>query len=120
MFIENAQQISDVIKNYFDGIFEGDVTLLRQVFHPRALLFGNVDGQPYEKNLEEYLKVVQNRDSPMKLGEVKRMNIISIEVLGNVSYAKLYVPIFHFNYYDFIALNKINDRWLIVNKLFTS
>ena len=120
MFIENAQQISDVIKNYFDGIFQGDVTLLRQVFHPRALLFGDVDGQPYEKNLEEYLNVVQNRDSPMKLGEGKRMKIISIEVLGNVSYAKLHVSIFNFNYYDFIALSKINGRWLIVNKLFTS
>jgi hypothetical protein len=120
MFIENAQQISDVIKNYFDGIFQGDVTLLRQVFHPRALLFGDVDGQPYEKNLEEYLNVVQNRDSPMKLGEGKRMKIISIEVLGNVSYAKLHVPMFDFNYYDFIALNKINGKWWIVNKLFTS
>ncbi len=119
MFRENAQQIVDVIENYFDGIFQGNVILLRQVFHPRALLFGEVNGQPYEKNLEEYLHIVQNRDSPMKLGEEKRMKIISIELIGNISYAKLHVPIFEFNYHDFIALNKINGRWLIVNKLFT-
>ena len=120
MFRENAQQIADVIENYFDGIFQGNVSLLREVFHPRALLFGNVKEQPYEKNLEEYLYAVQNRDSPMKLGEEKRMKIISIEVLGNIGYAKLHVPIFDFSYHDFIALNKINGRWLIVNKLFTS
>jgi len=42
-------------KTYFPGIYEGDVQLLRTVYHPGTLLFGDVKGQPYARNLEQYL-----------------------------------------------------------------
>lgn len=113
------EEIQTTIKHYFDGIFYGDTSKLQSVFHPLSLLFGDIKGQPYLKNLEEYIEGVKNRKSPASLGEGFRMKIISIEILNQVAYVKLHCPMFDFNYYDYIAMNKIGGKWLIVNKLFT-
>lgn len=119
MYKEEIQELYLTIQNYFDGIFYGDTVKLQSVFHPRSLLFGDIKGQPYLKNVEEYIEGVKNRKSPSSLGESFRMKLISIEILNQVAYAKLHCPMYDFNYYDYIALNKTEGKWLIVNKLFT-
>jgi hypothetical protein len=119
MYREEAQELFTTIQHYFDGIFYGDWEKLQSVFHPRSLLFGDIKGQPYLKNLDEYIEAVRNRKSPSSLGESFRMKIISIEILNHAAYAKLHCPMLGYNYYDHIALNKIEGKWLIVNKLFT-
>lgn len=119
MFTEHSIEIASVINNYFQGIFTGNTTLLESVFHPQALLFGSITGEPYCKNLQEYLEGVQNRKSPYEIGESFRMKILSIEVMGFIAYAKLLTPMFEFFYYDYLALSNINGKWVIVNKLFS-
>ena len=47
------------------------------------------------------------------------MKIIGIEVLGKIAIAKLHVPILGYNYYDYLSLNKIEEKWTIVGKVFT-
>jgi hypothetical protein len=117
---ETIKQIAGVLEDYFQGIYSGDVQLLKYVFHVRCTLFGEIKNATYLKSFDEYLDVVKNRKSPKELGETFRMNIVSIEVLGNIAYAKAHVPMFEFNYYDYLSLLK-NDQgcWQIVNKLFT-
>ena len=118
MYKENIQSVVEVIENYFDGLFTGDIQKLKQVFDSRAWLYGNIKGTPYEKNLEEYLEGVKNRKSPESLGESFTMEILAVEVLDNVATAKVRIPMLGFNYYDFLSLACFNNRWLIVNKLF--
>lgn len=116
---QSAQEIQSVIKQYFDGIFCGKTDLLQEVFHPQALLYGDIEGRPYFKTLGEYIEGVKNRQSPHALGEAFRMKVLSIEVLGRVAYVRLHCPMLKFNYYDYLALNESDGRWRIVNKLFT-
>ncbi|QIK59178.1 nuclear transport factor 2 family protein [Dysgonomonas sp. HDW5A] len=116
--IEN-QKIIAVIDNYFKGIFEGDVSKLKSIFHPNALLFGDIANEAYFKHVDEYLEIVNNRKSPKENNENFKMEIISIEILGNNAVAKLHVPMLGFNYYDLLSLSKVDGQWLIVNKLFT-
>lgn len=120
MFEENCIQIQKVIENYFYGVFDGNIEKLRKVFHPKALLIGDINGESYFKTLAEYLEGVKDRKSPKELNESFNMKIISLEILGNNAIAKLNVPIFGYNYYDLMSLSKINDNWVIVNKLFTN
>jgi hypothetical protein len=117
---ETVNQIAAVLENYFQGIYSGDVQLLQHVFHIRCTLFGDINNERYLKSLDEYLNVVKNRKSPKELGETFRMEIVSIDVLRNIAYAKVHVPMFDFNYYDYLSLLR-NDQgaWQIVNKLFT-
>ncbi|MCF2446993.1 nuclear transport factor 2 family protein [Dyadobacter sp. CY345] len=118
-YSENAAAVSFVLQNYFKGVYTGDIVLLRQVFHPAALVAGDIKGQPYFKSLAEYLYGVENRKSPFALKETFRMEIISIEIINSIAIAKVHLPMFEFNYYDLLSLTKVGGDWVIVNKLLT-
>lgn len=119
-YSDNAAAIAVVFSNYFNGIFNGDVALLRSTFHPQALVTDDVNGQPYFKTVEEYLEGVKNRKSPAELNEIFRMEILSIEIINSVAIAKAQLPMFDFNYYDLLSLHKIDGQWVIINKLLTN
>lgn len=108
------------LSNYFKGIFYGDVELLRSTFHAEALVMGDINGEPYAKTLNQYLEGVKSRKSPQELNETFRMEIVSVEIINSIAVVKAHVPMFDFNYYDLLSLNKIHGEWLIVNKLLTN
>lgn len=120
--MENNQQdslaITDVLQNhYFKGIYEGDTDMLRNIYHPGTLLFGDVKGQPYAKTLVQYLDGVANRQSPKDSGKPFKGTIISIDVVNSIAVAKVHVKMYDFNYDEFLSLHKIENRWVIVNKM---
>ncbi|MFA6086267.1 nuclear transport factor 2 family protein [Mucilaginibacter sp.] len=119
-YADNATAVAAVLSNYFEGIFKGDIELLRSTFHPQALVIGDINGQPYFKSLDQYLDGVKNRKSPFELGETSRMEILAIEIINSIATAKVRVPMFDFNYHDLLSLSKINGEWVIVNKLLTN
>lgn len=119
-YADNAKAVAAALSNYMEGVFKGNVNLLREVFHPQALLFGDVNGQAYFKTLDQYLDGVQHRKSPEELKEAFRMDIISIEIINSIAIAKLRLPMFEFNYYDLLSLNRIDGKWVIVNKMLTN
>ena len=48
---EDAQMINALLQDYFDGLYEGDVAKLRNIFHDDAWLKGN----HYRKSRDEWL-----------------------------------------------------------------
>jgi hypothetical protein len=105
--------------HYFKGIYEGDINMLRQVYYPGTLLFGDVKGQPYAKTLDQYLDGVAHRRSPRDSGKPFKGTIISIDVVNSIAAAKLHVKMYDFEYDEFISFHKFDNRWLIVNKMIT-
>ncbi|RKS25476.1 putative lumazine-binding protein [Flavobacterium endophyticum] len=116
---ENRKRITSVLEDYFNGIFVGDVDLLKSVFHPQAFLSGDIKGEPYFKTLDQYLEGVKNRTSPSELGAAFGMETLSIEIINTIAIAKTRVPIFEYNYYDLLSLSLIDGQWVITNKLLT-
>ncbi|MBT1706244.1 nuclear transport factor 2 family protein [Chryseosolibacter indicus] len=104
---------------YFKGIYEGDVSLLKKVLNPGTLLFGDVKGTPYAKSLDVYLEGVRNRRSPKDGGNPFRGTIESIEVINSIALAKVHVKMYDFNYDEFLSFHKIDNKWMIVNKMIT-
>jgi hypothetical protein len=119
-YSDNATAVAAVLSTYFEGIFNGDAELLRSTFHPQALVIGDINGQPYFKSLDQYIDGVKNRKSPRELNETFHMEILSIEIINSIAVVKARVPMFDFNYYDLLSLNKIGGKWVIVNKLLTN
>ena len=119
-YSKNVATVSAVLSYYFEGVFTGNIELLRRVFHPQALVAGEIDGQPYFKNLGQYLGGVENRKSPLELNERFRMEIVSIEIINDIAVAKVHLPMFEFNYYDWLSLTKVDGEWVIINKLLTN
>ena len=119
MYTKEVELIHQVITDYFDGIYTGNIETLKRIFHPQSMLFGDIDGVPYLKSIDDYLIGVKNRKSPKELGQDNKMDIISVEILNNIAYAKLYVPMFEYHYYDYLSFSKIENMWIINNKTFT-
>jgi hypothetical protein len=132
MKIENAQNLKKMETNkdslaivqvledhYFKGIYEGDINILADIYHPGTLLFGDVKGQPYAKTLGQYLDGVANRQSVKDSGKPFKGTIISIDVINSIAVAKVHVKMYDFNYDEFLSFHKISNRWLIVNKMIT-
>lgn len=119
MFKENREAIEQLIADYFEGIFKGDVDKLEKCFHENAYLYGDIKGLDYLKSKSAYIDGVKNRQSPKVLGEECKMGIIGIDILGKAAMAKLHVPFSGYNYYDYLSLAKIAAEWKIVNKVFT-
>ena len=101
---------------YFKGVYAGDTTILKQAFDPRTLLFGDKKGVDYYNPVSAYLYAVGHRGSPKDSGKPFKARIISIDVVNTIAVAKLNVKMLEYNYYNFMLLHKVNDKWLIVGK----
>lgn len=111
-----AQALEDY---YFKGIYEGDINTLAHILNPGTLLFGDVKGGPYAKTLDQYLDGVAHRQSPKDSGKPFKGTIISIDVVNSIAVAKVHVKMYEFNYDEFLSFHKIDNRWVIVNKMIT-
>ncbi|CAL2089748.1 Nuclear transport factor 2 family protein [Tenacibaculum sp. 190524A05c] len=118
MYTENIKTIEQVITNYFEGIFYGEADKLDSCFTQTTIIYGDINGVPYQKSKEEYVNGVRNRQSPNELKETFNMNIVGIDVLGNTAMVKVHLPMLGYNYYDYLSLIKFGDDWKIVNKIF--
>ena len=117
--MSDHDQILRVLDDYFGGIYSGDVERLRSAFHPTAVLWGEIKGQPYHRSLDEYLVAVSNRKSPQALGEQYAMQMVSIDVHGKIALVKARVPILGFDYFDLLSFVHQDGRWAIASKVFT-
>ena len=110
--------ISNALENYyFQGIYEGDLNALGQIFNTGTLLFGDVSGQPYAKTLDQYLDGVKHRQSPKDSGKPFKGEILNLKVVNSIAIAEVRVKMYDFNYHEFLSFHKLNGKWLIVNKM---
>jgi len=120
MKTQDVLAITQALENdYFKGIYEGDVHLLGKILYTGTLLFGDVKGQPYAKTLEQYLDGVAHRQSPKDSGKPFKGTVINVEVINSIAVARVHVKMYEFNYDEFLSFHKIDNRWVIVNKMIT-
>ena len=116
--LQDSSAISHALKDYyFNGIYEGDLNALQNILNPGTLLFGDVKGKPYSKTLDEYLDVVKSRQSPKDSGKPFKGTIHSINIINSIAIAKVHVKMYDFEYDEFLSFHKIDNRWVIVNKM---
>jgi hypothetical protein len=118
--MKDTNEIVELVQRYFDATWRGDVAQLRTVFDSRAIVAGEVNGQPYFKSIDEYLAGVANRKSPAELGEKVEMELLTIDVQQNIATAKLHVRMLGFNYYNYFSIIRQQDKWLVITKTLTN
>lgn len=110
------QAIISLLNEYFDGLYEGDISKLRGIFHEDAMLKGNGS----RKTRDDWLEAVANRPIPREEGMAFGFNIQSLEIVGDQAMAKVDVPLLAAHFIDFLGLLKEDGHWRIVNKTFTT
>lgn len=113
---QDYQAIHNLMQDYFDGLYEGDVEKLREIFHEDAWLKGN----NYRKSRDEWLQAVATRPVPKAQGMAYGFNIMSLEIIGDQAMAKVDVPLLAAHFIDYLGLLKEEGKWKIVNKMFTA
>lgn len=116
---DEVSMINGQLELYFRGIYEGSIGMLHGVYHPGAMLFGDVKGQPYAKTLVLHLNGLARRQSPRDSGKPFQGEILSVCVVNSIAVARVRLRMFDFNYHEFLSFHKMDDRWLIVNKMIT-
>lgn len=119
--------VNALLRDYFDGLYRGDVNLLTRVFHPQAQLFGFGAGSPGTQGLPDaplvrdlptYLAVVAARRSPQDLGESFAFRVLSLEVTGPLAHAKVCCPMLGNVYLDHLTCVCADGRWQISHKAY--
>ena len=112
---DDFESVTRTVQDYFDGLYYGDVSKLRSIFHEDAFL--KAPGS--RRSLEEWLAAVASRPIPSKQGRAYDFKLLSIDVIKDQAMVKLECPLFEHRYIDFLGLLKEGGHWKIVNKMYT-
>jgi len=107
--------IIGIVHKYFDGLYYGDVAMLRSIFHADAWL----KAPGIRRSVKEWLTNVANRPIPKEQGKAYQFKLLSLDIVQDQAMVKIQCPLFDFNYIDFLGLLKENGQWLVVNKMYT-
>lgn len=113
----DREQIERVAQDFIDGTVYNDPDLINRSFYPGSYMFLHNDADTvWRISSEAYAAFYDNGRKGQKNNRDGR--ILTIDVVGDVAYAKLevVVPFFDKRFYDLLLLKKINGKWLIISK----
>jgi hypothetical protein len=116
---EDSLAIIELLDIYFRGIYEGNVSMLNDIFHPCTVLFCDVAGQPKTKTLVLYLAGIARRQCPKDSGKPFKAEIRSLRVINAIATTLVSVSMYDQDYQEILCFHKMDSRWLIVNKMIT-
>ena len=114
-----SDSIEQILQDYFDGLHHSDTTLLRKVFHPRAVYASATDGELVHRTMDEYFAIVDARPSPASRNEARHDRVVSIDFAGpDTAVARVECSIGPKRFDDVLTLVRVDDRWQIIAKVF--
>lgn len=104
------------LEAYLRGHATGRAEDFRPAFHPDAQLWGMRNGTLIRMTSEEYIN--RAAGSPAADEAQRRRWIESIDVTGDTAVAKIVLDYPAVRFTDYMALSRIDGRWVIINKMF--
>ena len=104
------------LEAYLRGHATGSPDEFRPAFHPDAELWGMRNGALIRMTAEEYIGRASG--SPPADEAQRRRWIEAIDVTGDTAVAKIILDYPAVRFTDYMALSRIDGRWVIVNKMF--
>lgn len=112
------RQVSAVVEHYLHGLKFNDVASLRTAFWPEAMLYWvKRDGSLGRLTQEDWYKSFAASAGKEEQGELR---IDALDVVGDIASVKVVETYPKSVYIDYLNLLRMNGRWLIVNKVYTS
>ena len=112
--------IDAVIKDYLDGLYEGDTEKLGRAFHPTSALTHVNEGKLVIVPRDDWFKAVNSRPKPKDSGMTRHDEVLSVDILDDcTALVKLKCALPPKFFTDLLSLLKVDGRWQIVQKVFT-
>ncbi len=113
--------VRHVLQQYIDASFTADVPSLKSVFHPDALMAGYLEGVLDVGSPEPFYVDLEENPSSQETGEPYRAEIVFIVVAGPIASAAVAEDdLMGFSFVNHFHLLKIDGKWRIVSKIYTS
>ncbi len=117
MRTEAADEVIRVMEDYIDGTRKGDAALLRQIFHPEAIVAGWFGEDLLLRRPEGVIARVESTEA----GSDYKASVACVSVLGKTATATVYEDGLWDNLSFVNQFHLIRDeanRWIITAKLF--
>ncbi|AUP77672.1 nuclear transport factor 2 family protein [Flavivirga eckloniae] len=111
----DIQLIEKTINYYLDGMTKHNAKSFEKAFHPNATMKW-IDKKYEEVNAIEALSAYVNANDPVKT----KTSIMAINTAGDAANAQLELEYDTFSYIDFMHLLKIDGKWKIVSKTYST
>jgi hypothetical protein len=109
--------VEAVVKNYFDGLYEGNADKLGAIFHPSADLRWLEKGQLQVLTVPDWLDRVRKRPSAKAEGKPREDFIVTIDRSDeSTAFIKVRCQLPPRYFTDYLVAMKLNDGWQIVSK----
>tara|TARA_B100001175_G_C19236172_1_gene507764 strand:- start:210 stop:575 length:366 start_codon:yes stop_codon:yes gene_type:complete len=117
--MDDNSKINNIINLYFDSMYESNEQLVKKVFHSDANITGYVGNDLLSMNRDEFASFVGDQQpSAFSKKDPKMLEVVSLKVAGNTAVALVRDDYLGNTYLDTLSFIKINEDWLIYNKLF--
>ncbi|AMD56783.1 hypothetical protein AWN88_00390 [Agrobacterium tumefaciens] len=105
--------------DYADGIYDGDVSKLKSIFHPSSSMFYNGDQGIVAVPIERYFEIVANREPPAKTHARRDERLVSLAIPSpDNAVLTATILISGKSFTDQLVLIKEGSKWLIVAKTY--
>ena len=114
--------VQNVIQQYINGTYHGDVEKLRRCFHENALMSGYLGDQMMISGPEPFFEDISKNPPMSEAGAPYNGEITSIEITGNTANVTVKETGFAgtLNFTNYFHLMKVEDEWKIMSKTFTT
>ena len=118
---EDIVEIRAAVKNYLDGLYEGDADKLARVFHPTSSLTYEEGGELKPLPRDEWLAVVRARPSAQSRGLARHDEIVQIDQSSpTTAWVKLKCAIPPRFFTDYLCFLKVAGKWQVAQKVFST
>ena len=110
--------VEAVVKNYFDGLYEGDADKLGAIFDPTADLRWLEKGELQVLTVPDWLDRVRKRPSAKAEGKPREDFIVTIDRSDDqTAFVKVRCQLPPRYFTDYLVAMKLNDGWKIVSEI---
>lgn len=117
-----SKAVKAVIQNYIDGTYNANIPQLKSVFHEKAVMNGYLGPDCLLADPSGFVADIAGSPSMASSNDPYHAEIESIHIEGNV--ASVIVSETGFrgaaSLVDFFHLIKVDGKWTIISKLFTT
>ena len=117
-----TKAVKQVIQNYMDGTYKAEIDKLKGVFHEKAVMNGYLGPDCLLADPSGFIADIAGSPSMASNNDPYQAEIESIRIEGNV--ASVIVSETGFRgegtLVDFFHLIKVDGKWSIISKLFTT
>ena len=107
------------VREYFDLMYDSDVSRFDRVFRPTAQLHGFRDGKMRMLTAQAYREILATAPSPHSQGAPRQEEVLFLDITSPTqALVKVRVRISALVYVDYLSYHRVDGEWLVSAKAF--